>query len=48
MFGYFKGDDNFEEELLNEQKRKRRTLYITFGILAFVLFNLVMYLLIAF
>ncbi len=48
MFGLFKKDDDFEDDLYLDQKRKMRTLYITFGVIAFILFNLIMYLLIAY
>jgi|GEM_PF-4922477 hypothetical protein len=49
MLGLFKyGQDDFEEDILEEHKKKMKSFYITFGILAFIIFNLIMYFLIAY
>jgi hypothetical protein len=48
MFGLFKNNNDFEDELYLDHKKKLKTLYITFGIIAFIVFNLIMYLMISY
>ncbi len=48
MFRLFKNNDDFEDELYQDHKKKMKTLYITFGIIAFIIFNLIMYWLITY
>lgn len=46
MFGFFKNGQDVEDEIYQDHKRKMRTLNIVFAIIAFIIFNLIMYLMI--
>ena len=48
MFGFYKKDEDWEDDIFLDQKKKMKALYITFGVIAFIIFNLIMYFLIAF
>lgn len=46
MFNFLKKNDEIPEiDIVTEQKKNNRNLVITFSVLAFIFFNIVMYLL---
>lgn len=46
MLGFNMNDNGVEDDIYQDHKKKMKMVSITFGIIAFILFNLIMYLMI--
>ena len=46
MLGFSKNNDDFQDDIYEDHKKKMKTVTIIFSVLAFIIFNLIMYLMI--